>query len=257
MKMGEDKLKPLGWAGSLAAFIWVALMLFLAHYWFIPKFLKASGQPYLVGYLIAWVGTMAVISCASLVMFHREGREWTWSAFACRYRLAQMPLQDWAWTILVILVAAGIYALLQPTTLWLGASRFLAPHPAVPADLGPGGTANLNSGTLFGMELKGQWWVVIVYFLGWILNIFGEEFWYRGWMLPRQELAFGRVAWLINGVIFTFQHTFQPWNYLAILPGALFAVFIAQHRRNTWITIIQHGLMNLILLLFVIQGVLG
>ena len=40
-----------------------------------------------------------------------------------------------------------------------------------------------------GMPLKGAWWLVVFYTIGWILNILGEELWYRGFMLPRQELA--------------------------------------------------------------------
>lgn len=38
-----------------------------------------------------------------------------------------------------------------------------------------------------GVRLKGQWWIAVIYFIGWGLNIFGEEFWFRGYMLPRQE----------------------------------------------------------------------
>jgi membrane protease YdiL (CAAX protease family) len=131
-----------------------------------------------------------------------------------------------------------------------------APHPAFPPDM-TGGVEALTPGVLFGMQLRGQWWVIGVYFIGWVFNILGEEFWYRGWMLPRQELAFGRFAWIVNGVIFTFQHTLQPWNYLMILPGALFMVYVIQRRRNTWIGIIQHGLLNISLLLFAVQGVVS
>jgi membrane protease YdiL (CAAX protease family) len=91
----------------------------------------------------------------------------------------------------------------------------------------------------------------------WVLNIFGEEFWYRGWMLPRQEVAFGKFAWVINGTMFTFQHWMQPWNFLAILPGALFMSFVLQLRKNTWIGIIQHGLINFGLFIHVLKGVIG
>lgn len=101
------------------------------------------------------------------------------------------------------------------------------------------------------------WWIPVVYFIGWILNILGEEFWYRGWMLPRQEVAFGKFAWLVNGTVFTLQHWMQPWNFLVILPGALFMSFVIQLRKNTWIGIIQHGLMNLGLLIHIIKGVIG
>jgi hypothetical protein len=40
-----------------------------------------------------------------------------------------------------------------------------------------------------------------------VLNIVGEEFVWRGVVLPRQEVAFGGRAWLVNGVLlFTDDH---------------------------------------------------
>jgi membrane protease YdiL (CAAX protease family) len=57
--------------------------------------------------------------------------------------------------------------------------------------------------------------------------------------------------------MFAFQHTLQPWNYLAIWPGALFMGYVVQRRRNTWMGIIQHGLMNLGLFVYVLLGVSG
>ena len=97
----------------------------------------------------------------------------------------------------------------------------------------------------------------MVYFLGWILNIVGEELWYRGWMLPRQEASFGNKAWIVNAVMFTFQHTFQPWNMLAMLPGSLFVCYAVQRRKKTWLSILWHGILNISLLFFLIQGVVS
>jgi membrane protease YdiL (CAAX protease family) len=57
--------------------------------------------------------------------------------------------------------------------------------------------------------------------------------------------------------MFCFQHFMQPWNFLAIWPGALFMAFVVQYRRNTWIGIIQHGLMNFSVLILIVRGVIG
>ncbi len=89
------------------------------------------------------------------------------------------------------------------------------------------------------------------------MQILGEEWFYRGWMLPRQELAFGKYAFLVNGTRFTFQHWMQPFNFLAIWPGALFMAWAVQRRRNTWIGILQHGLLNFSALVILIQWVIG
>jgi hypothetical protein len=44
--------------------------------------------------------------------------------------------------------------------------------------------------TFMGVTLKGQWWITIVYFSALLFNIFDEEFWWWGYILPRQEKVF-------------------------------------------------------------------
>lgn len=250
-----DAVRPLGWWGSLLALVGIAGPLYLTHYVLIPAYVSATGQPYLVGFLIGWVVTVTAVFVLSLVAFRLEGRPLAGRTFSTRYRLDRMPRLDWLWALVVIGVVLATYLGLSWTGEWLAKIPFLAPHPLMPPDMQPGGVDNLVPGRLFGMQLAGQWWLVPLYLFGWVMNILGEEFWYRGWMLPRQEAAFGRRAWAVNGAVFALQHTMQPWNILAILPGSLFAAWVVQRRRNTWLTIIQHGLMNLGLFVFLVQGV--
>lgn len=247
-------IKPLSGAASLGIFLITAAVLYATHYGFVPAFKAVTRQPYLIGYLIGWIANVATFFAFSLLAYRLEGHPLNWKAFTVRYRLDQMPKQDWLWTLAVIVVAAGCYFGLSFTTKWLASIPLFAPHPAFPQDYV---TGKLIPGTLFEMPLKGQGWLIPIYFIGWFLNIAGEEFWYRGWMLPRQEVAFGKYAFLVNGLMFTFQHFMQPWNFLGILPGALFTVWVVQRQRNTWLVIIQHGLMNLGLFVIVIQGVIG
>jgi membrane protease YdiL (CAAX protease family) len=232
-------------------------MQYVAHYVLVPAYIESTGSPYLVGYLGAWTATMGLVFAASLIAYKLEGYATSWAAFSARYRLDRMPRQDWLWTLAILVVAAGTFFGLSFTGRWLARVSFLAPHPAFPPDRGLDGAASLSADRLFGMPLKGQWWIVGVYLLGWFLNVFGEELFYRGWMLPRQEVAVGKYAWLVNGTVFAFQHMLQPWNVLAIWPGALFMAWAVQRRRNTWMGILQHGLMNLSLFVFVIRGVSG
>ena len=52
-----------------------------------------------------------------------------------------------------------------------------------------------------GAPLPGNWSVFILYAIILSFNIFGEELWWRGYILPRQELSHGRFTWLIHGLI--------------------------------------------------------
>ena len=100
--------------------------------------------------------------------------------------------------------------------------------------------------TFMGTEVHGQWGYAIGYFVGWFFNIFGEELLWRGYLLPRQQLQYGKWTWLIHGLLWTGWHFFWKWNLLSILPIALAIPFVAQKTGNSWIEIIAHGLLNFI-----------
>ena len=253
----EYRLRALPWLPSILILAVLGSVLFLGYHVWLPAYITRTGKPYLVGYLWVWGTSMLVVFLLSLFLFMREGYRLTWRAFARRYRLDHFPWKDWLWALAVIIVTASLYFGLSFTARWLASSQVFAPPPLAPPELRPDATGSVVSGVFFGMPIKGQWWVVAVYFFGWVCNILGEEFFYRGWMLPRQELAFGKYAWIVNGTMFTFQHWMQPFNFLAIGPGALFMAWVVQRRRNTWIGIIQHGLMNFSVFVVLVQGVIG
>lgn len=192
-----------------------------------------------------------------MVAYYRENKSITIGNFLTRYRLSRMPKMDWVWIIIIVVIQAGIYFGLGFTAKWLSAIPLFAPHPVFAPEFGPAGGSAHIPGALMGMELAGKWWIIIVYFVGWLLNIFGEEFWFRGYLLPRQELSMGRFAWIANGLMFGFNHIWQPWNLLMIIPGALIGSFIVQQRKNTWVLLVPHGLLNATLLIVIILNVIG
>jgi membrane protease YdiL (CAAX protease family) len=250
------KLKPLGWISSIVLFLVMAIVLRVTHYILVPAYTLATGKPYLVGYLIGWISTMFMVFAASLIAYKLEGQPKDKRVFISRFRLGRLEKIDWLWILAMLLFAIIFLAILSFTQPILQSIPFFAPHPKFPPDM-VDMAKNLTPGTLFEMSLQRKWWLVGVYFIGWLLNIIGEEFWYRGWMLPRQEIAFGKRAWIINGLMFNFQHTFQPWNMIAILPGSLFLSYAVQRQGKTWMSIVWHGLLNISLLLFIVQGVFG
>ena len=52
-----------------------------------------------------------------------------------------------------------------------------------------------------GAPLRGNWSAFILYAIVLSFNIFGEELWWRGYILPRQELSHGRFTWVVHGLM--------------------------------------------------------
>jgi membrane protease YdiL (CAAX protease family) len=253
----RDHIRPMGIVPTIVYWLVPATILYVSHHILVPVFIQRTSQPYLIGYLIAWVSTMVFFFIAALAAYRLEGNPNRFAAFTERYRLGRMSRQDWIWTLGILGFVIISYFGLSFTSGWLAKRSFLAPHPVFPPEFGPEGAAARTPGTFMGMTITGLGWVAVVYLFGWLFNVFGEEFWFRGYILPRQEKQFGKHAWVANGLMFTLNHIWQPWNLLLILPGALVGAFVVQKRKNTWILIISHGLANAVLLVLIILNAFG
>jgi membrane protease YdiL (CAAX protease family) len=253
----DSGIKPLPLAKTMIFWLLPAVSLYSIHYFLVPAYVELTGVPYFKGYLVGYVFSMTFFFVAALAAYRVEGNSWTSNALKSRFRLMKMKRGDWLWIIGIILLVFVTYFGLAFTGDWTRSVSFLAPREIWPTEFGPGGTNNLTPGVFMDMPMKGEWLLVLLYIIGWFFNIFGEEFWFRGYILPRQELAFGSFAWLANGLMFTFNHLWQPWILIAILPSSLLLAYVVQKRRNTWIGIIQHGLVNLSLVIVLLAGAIG
>jgi membrane protease YdiL (CAAX protease family) len=162
--------------------------------------------------------------------------------------------QKWMFgAILIGLLVKRYASLFQPT---LESIRFFDPsafHREFFSHFGPK--------DFMGMPLQGDWWILIYYaVLMLVCNIGGEELWWRGYVLPRQELAFGRAAWVVHGIFWSFFHLFmQPtlWDTIRMTITGVALSFVAQRTRNTWPGIVGHSFGNLAFFLSLVRGVIS
>jgi len=257
MQLNRHTVQPLHPWQSIVFTAAPALVAYFAMWTLAPSFEAATGQPFLVGYLISWVASEAVILSAALIAYRVERRLPGWKGILERYRLQTPTRGDLVWALITVAVLLATYFALSSTPHWLAQYRAFSPHPAFPAELRPGAEQAIVPGVFMEMQLKGAWWVLIVYLVGWVLNIAGEELWFRGFMLPRQEVSHRKWAWVVNGVCFTLFHTMWKWNLIALLPRSLFLSYATQRRSNTWIGILAHGSLNLTTAIAIAAGVAG
>jgi len=84
-------------------------------------------------------------------------------------------------------------------------------------------------------------WILQVWPLFFFFNIFGEEFLWRGYILPRQELLNGKWTWLVHGFFWAGWHIPMGLD-LIIASSPIFFILpaVVQIRKNTTIAIIVH-----------------
>jgi membrane protease YdiL (CAAX protease family) len=119
--------------------------------------------------------------------------------------------------------------------------------------------AYTNIAQLIDPQFKGQWWIFSVALVSLIFNYFlGEEFLFRGILLPKMRGVFGKWDWMANAVLFGLYHLHKPWQILTCIVSSLAIVWPARRFRSNWMAVIVHGAEGffIFMVLGVILGVL-
>ena len=158
----------------------------------------------------------------------------------------------WWWIIPLLLLYAFLEIALRPSLidLWLRIFPFFAD---------PGGS---NFEAVFAPENRAPWignWALLGLFLASAaFNTFlGEEFIFRGVLLPKMAGAFGKWDWVANGILFSLYHLHQPWGILATIPADLVLAYSGKRFRSNWFPIILHSGQAVFFLFLILGLVLG
>lgn len=156
----------------------------------------------------------------------------------------------WWWIIpLLLLTTAAEFLLSGPlNTVWVSVFPFLAEPPGY------------NAGALFEApeQWVGAWNLLALFSVLAIFNTFlGEEFIFRGVLLPRMEGVFGRWDWVANGVIFGVYHLHQPWGLPGVILAGLIFAFSGKRFRSNWFPIILHSGQSVLFFILILGMVLG
>jgi membrane protease YdiL (CAAX protease family) len=107
-------------------------------------------------------------------------------------------------------------------------------------------------------EFQGQWWLLGIALVSMSFNYFlGEEFLFRGVLLPRMQGVFGKYDWVANAVLFGFYHLHKPWALPSIIVGNLAISWPARRFRSNWMAVVVHGAEGLPVLVIVLAVILG
>jgi uncharacterized protein len=197
----------------------------------------------------------------SMIIVRREEGDLRWATVKRRLRLGtpreprsgEPRARLWLWVVPFLVAVAAVELALSSSldNTWVSVFPFLAEPQGY------------NLGTLLESQeilqrLEGAWWFLALFVVLAVFNtILGEEFLFRGVLLPKMEGAFGRGSWVANGVLFGFYHLHQPWSIPNAVVTGLLYTFPAYRFRSTWMAIILHSAQSVFFAFLVLGVVLG
>ena len=223
------KIKKLGLLTSFAIYIPAALLMYCMTKYLIPYLSNETGKEIILfWFIVAGLGIFTPLIIAGLLILKSEGYDFSKNTWINRLRFRKITNKEILWS-LAGLILVGIFS----GIIMKGLEQLTGKLDYSPAFMS------------FEPLSKGRYWLLLAWLPYWILNIFGEEFLWRGVMLPRQEVAFGKHAWLIHGFGWGLFHVAFGWQLLlTLIPLIFIQSYIVQRTKNSWVGIIMHGGLN-------------
>lgn len=167
---------------------------------------------------------LAPMFVAALVLSARESASLRPRDLLRRMRVRRIAGWDWLWTV-------AAFSTLSTASYLI--ARVLMPHLGL--DAAPFFFRNMP------LDASHRW-LLAVWPAFFFFNIFGEEFYWRGYVQPRQEPLTGRWTWLVHGLLWAGWHVPMGLNLVvASLPIFFVLPAIVQLRQNTSIAIVVHA----------------
>ena len=222
-----DEVRTHGVAKSIALHL-VPGVAIAAFYFLIRGPLERAGYPSILALMVAIPAILVPVELGYLLF---RGRRQT-GRFTLKglvsYRRS-LPLWEYfVWPLVVFVVAGLVFTLMKPVDLFLQREVFFW-VPTLETGLGGG----FERGPLLITYTA-------VAIFGVVIGPVVEELYFRGYLLPRTP---GRLTILWHSLLFAAYHVFTPWMIVTRTIGLLPLIFAAR-KKNIWIGVIAHVLVN-------------
>ena len=229
MKENVMHLKGIGFIKSFAIFGIASLIMIIETQYVIPFLINITGwETIIFWFIVAGLGLFFPLLVTAALFLKNEGNSFNKVVWNERLRFKKMKKVDWLWSIGAIIVI-GIFSALIIEILKTVID-------------------NVSYQPSFMSFEPLTWersWILLLWFPYWLLNIMGEEILWRGVILPRQEIVFGKFTWLIHGCSWGIFHIGFGWQLLVtLLPILFIQSYVVQRQKNSWIGVVIHAGIN-------------
>ncbi len=204
-----------------------------AFYFAIAQPIRNLGYPSLAALILADIVVLIPLLGILIYQGKRIGTNSLKGIVLYRQRI---PLWQYLIWVPVIFVSSGlIITILAPVTSYLETLFSWFPE-ALRLDMGLSGEYSKSV-------------LIVTYLFAFVFIVLVapiiEELYFRGYLLPRMPHLKGWTP-IVHSALFALFHTWTPWQAFARTFGVLPLIYIVQSKRNIYLGIIAHCLLNVI-----------
>jgi len=241
----SSSIKPIGIFNSFLLFGIPASVFFVVCRVLVPLLHQSYGLHPALSWFIGGLITFVPLFITAIFLVRHDGFVSKDEIYQ-RFRLQKMSARDWKFAL------GGLLLIFVSTGLIMGISKLLYLHFGIHV------IETTPSFMKFEPFQGSEQFLLLVWLFMFFFNIFGEELMWRGYILPRQELRFGRSAWIFNALLwFVFHIAFGIDLLILLIPVLFILPWCIQKTGNTMVGIYIHGLMNGPMFVLVSLGIIG
>jgi membrane protease YdiL (CAAX protease family) len=225
-----EAIKPLGFWKSLL-FFGIPMIIMRGFYYLVMALLDHIGFRLFFTFLIGF-GVPSFLMLFFTWLFWKGEKS---GSFRERFRLQRLNANGLLWTIVLSAIWILAPILMRPATEWVQ-SNWFSPDKLWVRLMTP------DPNYLMEIAIEGNWWIYLAMAGFILLNVFGGELYFRGYIFPRQELSFGNQTFLYHALFWTFFRSFLPWELATTIVIAFAHSYVVQRTKNTWTAIFAHAI---------------
>ncbi len=170
-----------------------------------------------------------------LMLWHGKKQTGRWTlkgVLAYQHKLVWW--QFLIWVPLIFAVSGLIMTAFNPVNVWLESGFAWVPDGL---KMGMGLTGGFARGKL--IQTYVLFFILVV-----VLAPTVEELYFRGFLLPRMPEKWGKAGPFLHSLLFALYHVWSPWMFLARTFALLPLIFVVRWKRNLYLGVGAHILIN-------------
>jgi membrane protease YdiL (CAAX protease family) len=234
-------MKHLKYLRSSVVFIFFAILFAFLSYGLVP-YLESVRIPPFYAYSIAMNIGFLIMLIISLVITYKEIKSLKIKKILNFLNFKKIEKKNIKLLIIVFLIEMGLFLLALPLNEWFITNVFSIPdNTPIFADPRVDNVLEIIDQNI---GLSGNILLLFITLITLMLNVIGEEFFWRGIVLQRQSHHIKKNLWLIHGLMWAFFHSFKYYDLWIILPVSLGLSYAVVKTKNNTAGLIFHFLTN-------------